>query len=442
MSKSAELSFAPIGRTVFFRSQWRTFLPVVGVLIAFPLGPDAVLAVVLVVLLAFALNRLSASNEKSIRSVLVAAFLLRVFVAAIDQYAELFPYAWDDYFTLARVILRNIEQGYRPFVGTLASPHVKSYSFFSALVYAVLGQLQLYIRILNAFFAVFALFRVYQVARRLGARDEYAKTAIVLLAFLPSRIVFSGLDMRDSLLFFLTADVFHWLTAKRTPGLRLIVVALEVALVGFLRRQNLPIYGVSLLVAWMLFLWLNRRKRAFVVTVLGIGLVLFVFRGLLHQWSEAILTYINVEMRFRTSGGSAYLAGMFYRNWLDVLLFAPIRVVHFMFGPFPWVAHGVFMLVASAESILLLSWIVSTFPRSPNFRVFRESRGALFLVVFLLVAVVAVASVDSNYGTAIRHRMPYVALLLGCLTVLRSGSEPGVERRAATSVQVHPAGTV
>ncbi len=69
------------------------------------------------------------------------------------------------------------------------------------------------------------------------------------------------------------------------------------------------------------------------------------------------------------------------------------------------------MLLGFLESVIIL-FLVGTFLISMRRRAYRaETNLTLLLIAFAVVGLAANSIIDSNYGTAIRHKMNYIFVL-------------------------------
>lgn len=58
---------------------------------------------------------------------------------------------------------------------------------------------------------------------------------------------------------------------------------------------------------------------------------------------------LDTYAHYRDHGGSAYLTALHYRTWLDVALYAPVKIVYFLFSPLPWQVDGLTDLLAGVS---------------------------------------------------------------------------------------------
>jgi hypothetical protein len=127
--------------------------------------------------------------------------------------------------------------------------------------------------------------------------------------------------------------------------------------------------------------------------------------------SKTVFNYINATLYSRIEGGAAYLQGFKYTSWLDVFKYLPLRFVYFTFGPLPWHIDNLFMLLSFFEVLFLSFFIILTL----KFWMLKDKANFKYILLLLLFGLLGLAAnslMDSNYGTAIRHRMNFVFVFL------------------------------
>jgi hypothetical protein len=137
----------------------------------------------------------------------------------------------------------------------------------------------------------------------------------------------------------------------------------------------------------------------------GVGLV-----GLILFFDRFPVSRLNGALAFRSRGGAAYLEGMRYDGVIDVLLVAPTRAIYFQFAPFPLQVTSAFDLLAALTVPLLIFLFVAGYW---SVRRYDANLVVLTLVVTAYVGgVVGYGLIDSNFGTTVRHRIPFEFLLI------------------------------
>ncbi|XGI82731.1 hypothetical protein ACEU6E_05445 [Halorutilales archaeon Cl-col2-1] len=137
------------------------------------------------------------------------------------------------------------------------------------------------------------------------------------------------------------------------------------------------------------------------VGVIGFGL----FAEVLYSFERA-----NAQMVGRSRGGAVYLDGMEYTSWFDFLLAAPARAIYFQFAPFPLHVESVFHFLAFTVSIALIFLFVGAARSLYECR--PDETAAVFLVVIYLAGIVGYGTINSNFGTNVRHRIVFDFLLV------------------------------
>lgn len=394
-------------------SVYDSYLPIAAAVFLLPLGTEYALATILIIVMSAYLLNKGRSHEPRVGYLLLAGFLLRVMVAFADHFYDVLPYTWDDYSTTGLQIKTNFVNGYPIFNGIFESIHVKSYALVNAAMFVLFGDYEILVCILNCFVGTLVAERVYRISKELHGSGKAATIACGLAVFFPSFVLFSALNMRDALIFFLSVDAL-WrvmLLLERRKRTNYLVVVAEIVVLYTLRIQNVLLYATICTIFLLLRYYLEsgRRLTNAVLLITIVGLLVLVFaRG---DFALKVLEYTNAELEWRATGGSAYLTNVTYNSWLDVIRWMPVRFLYFTFGPFPWEIRNAFMLLGFLESVIIL-YLWGLFLMSMIGRV-REPAGnlSLLLLAFAVVGLAANSIIDSNYGTAIRHKMNYVFVL-------------------------------
>jgi len=121
--------------------------------------------------------------------------------------------------------------------------------------------------------------------------------------------------------------------------------------------------------------------------------------------------YLKSRLEPLAVGRGAYLAGYYPGSTVDIVLQTPVRVIYFLFMPFPWKVSGLADFIGFIDVFLYAILIVYTAKAFRNL----DKYGRFILLTILSVALVEIvvfAWGTSNFGTAIRHRQKVVCLLI------------------------------
>jgi len=112
---------------------------------------------------------------------------------------------------------------------------------------------------------------------------------------------------------------------------------------------------------------------------------------------------MNQRLRISEDAGSAYMKGVNYSSYHDVIKVMPLATVYFMFSPMPWQVSSPKQALGILDStwMLLVCWC---FLRGikPLFRSNRKL--TLALLTFLIVGFTTSSVLQANAGSAMRHR--------------------------------------
>ncbi len=343
-----------------------------------------------------------------------SSFAFRILLIFVNEFAALLPNQPDagQYNLQAMRIVDNMSRNLPVFYDIPYSLSVKSYSFFLSLFYSVFGQIPLLAILVNSFLGILTGVLVYKMSRELFEDHRIALLASGFTLFLPSLIAFTSYVLRDALVLFLTMSMlYHFVLMSKHKNVskNILLAVLTFSLISIIRIQNFYLY-IGFFAIYLSFLILRSKKMK---TVKWGVLLLVILAGLFiyHSNKElinAIATYPLRAQPLRAAGGSAYLQNLQYHSFFDLIKFSPVRFFYFTFGPFLWNAHGSFLLLSALEGFVILIAAFFTLRYFLSSKLELNQNIQLFLLLFCLVGLLANSLVDSNFGTAVRHRMNYI----------------------------------
>jgi len=355
--------------------------------------------------------------NRNVYYILVAAFALRFLLILANEYLGLLPLQPDalHYSAQAMKIVDNQMRHLPLFYDVPYSLSVKSYSFFLSLFYDVLGEMPFFAALVNVILGILSSLLIYKIAMLIFEDERIAFASMTISLFFPSIIAFTSYVLRDALVMYLTLNMIFYFSLylqKNKAIQNFIKAVFFFLLVGILRIQNFYLYALLFLLFALILLFESKNRLLLkfgVLTLLAFCLV-FIFA----RYGDFIMTIVTYPMRaqpLRARGGSAYLVGMQYNSMFDFLFYLPIRFFFFAFGPFLWNAGGAFQLLTAVEGLFVFTAFVLTVQFAIKKRFVNFSKAELFLLMFCFLGLAANAMVDSNFGTAVRHRMQYIIFL-------------------------------
>lgn len=344
-------------------------------------------------------------GNQTYRIAAIIAFVCHVFVSLVV--IPRVPYGWD----IGQFHQTAVEIASGTFTG--GSSTVSSFGALQGLVYTVFTAQPGTLGVFNGLFAVLVYIPVADLATRLyPTRNKRLIGLMLIILFAPLQFLFLSVPMRDSL----TVLVFFTLLAIGTRAIqskRSLIGFIAIPLWGMLFQLR-PEFGLITLLGFVAALLVRTLQTmtvevslASLTAVLGIvgALGFGAFAELLYSFQS-----VNAELAGRSHGGAVYLDGMQYTSWFDFLLAAPARAIYFQFAPFPLHVESVFHLLGFSMTPFLIILFVAAI-RSLS-RCETDHTVVIVLGIVYLAGIVGYGTINSNFGTNVRHRIVFDFLLV------------------------------
>lgn len=275
-----------------------------------------------------------------------------------------------------------------------------------------------------------------------GLRRSSKVFAIALASFWPMSVFYTGLPLKEGGQFMACSALAlaAALITRRdyVPGTILFFVASTVAV---------ALHSVLLIwcfaVATLLFAtwaWQNRSSKigiglaASVLLIVGLVLTWLFFRYF-EQWPAegqnfTALNFISGyrDWLARYSARTDY-SGMLPEGGIAIVI---TPILQYFVEPLPWRMHTAVDIIIGLENIIRLALIV--FGTMAIFTSSRRSNVAVLMVSFLLIEMVW-ALVTTNWGTAARHHIPALGLLIVAASFYLNQRVVAVEQYRIRQVQ-------
>ena len=365
------------------------------------------------ILLSFFFYKYYKSNNK-IYLILFSGFILRLVFIIFDINFDLFPYEWDtDIFTyFAREIQVNILNSNLPYENINESFHILTYSTIQAIISIITNNSEVNMRIFNSFLGAFSGIYIYKMSSIIFKNKNNAILSTIIFLIWPSFILYTSINMREALIIYLTLYIlYHAYYFKFKFNKYNLITAFYLMLLILLKIPNLIFFAVIIIIFLIIKKMVKGKIKWYYASVI---LIIFILSGLfiiqIGIVPEFGIEQINSQMLERTRGGSQYLVGMEYQNSFDILKYLPIRLIHFLFGPFINNIDNIFMIGAFIDGTLILLMFIYYLYYFFKNKLFYNNY-ELFLILYVIIGAAGNAVFDANYGTSLRHRMLYIMIL-------------------------------
>jgi hypothetical protein len=297
--------------------------------------------------------------------------------------------------------------------------------------YEVLGPVklsgQLYVAVLGATTAALTARLALEVLDR-----RFALIAGLLVALLPSQVLWSSLIMKDAPVWAcLAALAVVAAVAARTTGRRLVAFGLGalvlLVLLGYLRRQTLEVAAVALVLAMLVSNRAQRPLRVGGAVALLVCVPLLFGMGVAGEPYVAGVTNPAEQRALNAESAKSAVDTDENRRGLAQISYLPKGVSVVALRPWPWEAAdgSVGVRLARFENLLWYPLVVLAFIGLGS--AWRMRRALAFPVLCGAAVLVMYSLTEGNLGTAFRHRgeLVWALLLLATVGIARLAGRRG-----------------
>lgn len=334
------------------------------------------------------------------------------------------------YHNVATQISEALKRHLVPPLSDLLAPYW-AYTLPLGLLYTLFGSSPLVGQLLNVVMGVGSLLNLHRLARLLFSQ-RVADATVIFGALYPYGWVLAGTLNRDMMILFFLILLFRLLAELQLhpdlPGNRskALLALFAMAYLTLLRPPLLLLCGV----VSGLFLFQERRRRVPprpLSRPLKVGLLLVLFLaggGLLYLLAPSLTQFklavqavqfadidnLNYRLESSEEAASAYMKGVRYSSYTDLLWVMPLATFYFMFSPLPWQVASAKQALGLLDSFLLMG-VAWYFLR--GFKDLRRTHRdfALLLAVYLVVGFCSSSLLQANVGAAMRHRTMFYYLM-------------------------------
>lgn len=416
-------------------------LAVARVPAAVPAGLAALALVALPVALGLAI-RSDSRERRVLLGLFLGAVAVRAALALVVAYAV--PdgfFALDDrrYELLGAALARHWEGE-----GPLPALHPPvGYYVWNGLLFRLFGPHGLVPALVNAAVGGLSVLLVHGLAREVAGPGA-ARVAAALAAFWPSLVLWSSLNLKDACVLLSILLLLRG-AQKLQGGLSLgAVSALAAGALGIgqLRSYLLLVAGCALAMAWLLPRLRGAQAPLGMALLLAVGALGAPVVGSVGELAEEVsFESLDRARQDLALGGSAYYGDADVSSPSKALRFLPLGLAYFLLAPAPW-------QVWNARQVLTLPEMLAWYALIPFVAIgivhaLRTRLAAsLPILAFLLFVTVSYALVESNLGTAYRHRAQVMVLFLlfGAVgIVVRRGRRGAHSEDAPAGMEAQPA---
>tara|TARA_B100000686_G_scaffold324428_1_gene380102 strand:- start:5053 stop:6333 length:1281 start_codon:yes stop_codon:yes gene_type:complete len=251
--------------------------------------------------------------------------------------------------------------------------------------------------------------------------------AMAIYSLLPSSIILTGVTLREPFeLLLVNVAMFTALKVYLNKSIKFAVFL--VLLIFFMKKFHIALYTFGLLMAISLIILLTLRKlesyyffQKFLIAIFIIFIIYFIIDW--YGLSNIIpFNYFNEKELYKAASKKLSVLSLYetrtqfiynieINGIFDFFLFMPKHLLQYLFEPMPWRVEAPLDFMVLIENlfraVLIFKILAGLFFNS------LENRKILAFIFFSYLAIEAVWSSGTvNWGTAIRHHIPGMGLLI------------------------------
>lgn len=287
------------------------------------------------------------------------------------------------------------------------------YASLVAILYLFTGQSPFVALVLNT--ALWGLAVCYWLRLGLESFDLQSDSFGFLLIMYPSGIIYSASFLREAFMsLFLSITLLHtqrWFVHRKRRNI--LVGGLSLLFLSAIRPESLPIFIIVGVIIEFVEIDRLHQLRSLVLQII-LSIILVSIFGLYDSsgyYNPFRLEFLESKRNSLTRHSNSYLEGLSYDSWLDIILFLPIRLFHFLFQPFPWVISNYHLMFATIDSLFIIIIISYASIGIIKYRS-HLSREHIFLLLVALFSIIGYALVVSTKGAATRRRLFSIPILI------------------------------
>ncbi len=389
-------------------------------LIMFRVDPLGSFSLAFVALITFYFSK----KYNSLTTILYVALVLRLITILLGNYLITLPDSWGDATEFERRAWEWSQNGFFEVFKHYPS-NTKSYhiSWILAFVYSLTDRSVIMAQSICLLFGIGSVLLGSRVANQLWNEKISIKVGW-LIALYPTLILYSGIFLRESFIwFFLLIALYGISLWMKNGGIKPIMFIL----IGFFGATffhgamsvGLIVFLIIFLIIYFKqffknFLNLKINQKNFIslfFIVISISFILLNIGKIpkLDALSN-ILDYeqVLVEIENRNIGNALYPDWTVPKNFFELIYKSPIRIIYFLFSPFPWDISKVTHLMGLLDGLfhlILFSLLIKNFKYIWNDNTLR----VIFLILISYLLIYGLST--GNFGTGIRHRAKFVIIL-------------------------------
>tara|TARA_Y100001936_G_C16061151_1_gene664183 strand:- start:22 stop:1272 length:1251 start_codon:yes stop_codon:yes gene_type:complete len=264
-----------------------------------------------------------------------------------------------------------------------------------------------------------------QIMRLLQVKNPDQFKAMAIYSLLPSSILLTGVTLREAFqLLLVNLAMLSALKVYLNKSIKFGFILIP--LIFFMKKFHLALYALGLLMLFSLIIFLILRKwedNLFRKILFSISFILTIYFAINWYGLSNLIPYNydrqelvaaiikHLSLVASLDARTQFTHNLEINGTFNFMLFMPKHLLQYLFEPMPWHVKTNLDFIVLMENLLRAVLIFKILARL--FCDSSESRKILLFIFFCYLSLEATWSVGTfNWGTAIRHHIPSMGLLV------------------------------
>ena len=361
----------------------------------------------------------------SVSKILFVALFVRIVVLLIGHYLFPLPDAGADAFRFEDRAWGYAQNGFDNILTHYKGPHTYFLSWIISVPYSLFGRSILMAQSISLFFGMGSVFFGWLIAKKLWD-DNSAKKAGWFLALFPSLVLYSVLILREVYCsFFLLLAIFGMINWFKTGSLKsfFLIIFGFIAATFFHGALIIGLITFIIILTFRITINISKRLKDLKVTIKTLSICLILTLSYIILINNFInipkvgrlvndtgaFGYILEKTNLHYKGEAKYPTWLTPKTEIEILYKSPIRIIYFLFSPFPWDINKPSHLIGMFDGLLYFYLVYKIFC---NRKIIWANPVLRFIFLILISYIIVFGVSTGNFGTAIRHRAKFITLFV------------------------------
>ena len=360
----------------------------------------------------------------SISKIILASAFVRLIFILIHTFFHPLPDSGQDAMGIERLAWSWAKEGSENIFEYFPGYNSFFYTWLIALLYSIFGRVLLVVQSLSLLFGVGSVIFVWLIGKKIWDENTANKCAWIAALF-PTLILYSVLPLREVYnSFFLLVAIWGLVSWYKDRNIKYFLITNF----GFICAS---FFHAALLIGGIIFLLVvgaSSLRKSLILLIKGkinifsvvITLILLFFSylylsnniyipylGNFEQMTD--FDWLKFSMNVRMSGDATYPEWLKINSFLEIIYKGILRIIYFLYSPFPWQITKLSHLIGFFDSIL---YIIVSYYIFLNFnKIWNDD--CLKLILLILICYLFMYGLGvSNFGAGIRHRSKFICELI------------------------------